>query len=52
MKEYDKSIEIVLKAIDIGNEHRGDYKLKGKAYQRLGNCYSKLGDYEKGDILL
>jgi len=44
--EYDRAIESCLKALEVGNENHADYKLKARALQRIGNCYSKLGDYE------
>jgi len=46
MKDYQKSIEACFQALEIGNQNRADFKLKARAYQRIGNCYSKMGDLE------
>jgi len=45
-QEYQKSIESCIKAIEIGNENRADFKLKARALQRVGNCYYKMNELE------
>jgi stress-induced-phosphoprotein 1 len=47
MKNYEKSIESCLKAVEIGNEYRSEFKLKAKALRRVGDCYRKLENYEQ-----
>jgi stress-induced-phosphoprotein 1 len=45
--QYDKVIETLNKAIDISRDHAVDFKAKARAYERLGNAYVKLNDYDK-----
>jgi len=47
LKNYEKAIECCLKAVEIGNENRSDYKLKAKALRRVGDCYRKLENFEQ-----
>jgi stress-induced-phosphoprotein 1 len=43
-KNYDECIKVCMEAVDIGREHRADYKLIAKALSRIGSAYHKLGD--------
>lgn len=45
-KKYDKCIEMCMKAVEIGKEHRGAYEDRGKAYLRAAKAYQKLKDLE------
>ncbi|XP_067680226.1 stress-induced-phosphoprotein 1-like [Haliotis asinina] len=42
--KYDECIEECKAAIDLGREHRADYKLIAKACSRIGNAYLKKDD--------
>lgn len=44
MEKYNETIETCQKAIDIGKEHRADFKLIARAYARIGNSHVKLND--------
>ncbi|KAF9908689.1 Hsp90 cochaperone [Linnemannia zychae] len=41
MGNYDECIKTCEEAIDVGREHRADYKLIAKALGRIGNAYAK-----------
>lgn len=43
-KDYDKCIEVCQQAVEIGREHRADFKLIAKALARQGNAYLKKDD--------
>merc|ERR1712050_760661 len=38
--------EQCLKAVDVGRQHRADYKLIAKAFSRMGKSYDKEGDLQ------
>ncbi|KAJ1954117.1 Hsp90 cochaperone [Dispira parvispora] len=42
--EYDQCIATCEEAIDVGREHRVDYKIIAKAFARIGNAYSRKDD--------
>ncbi|KAF9581830.1 Hsp90 cochaperone, partial [Lunasporangiospora selenospora] len=41
MGKYDECIKTCEEAIEVGREHRADFKLIAKALGRIGNAYSK-----------
>ncbi|KAF9130039.1 Hsp90 cochaperone [Mortierella sp. 14UC] len=41
MGNFDECIKTCEEAIDVGREHRADYKLIAKALGRIGNAYAK-----------
>jgi len=43
-KDYQKCIEECEKAIEIGREHRQDFKIVAKAYSRMANAFHKIND--------
>ncbi|CAH8576146.1 unnamed protein product [Schistosoma turkestanicum] len=43
--EYDKCVEVCLKAVEIGRQNRADFKLIGKAYARAAHAFEKKEDY-------
>ena len=43
-KDYAACIKTCEKAIEIGKEHRADFKLMAKAYNRAGNAHRKIGN--------
>jgi stress-induced-phosphoprotein 1 len=47
MKDYDKCIELSEKAVEVGREHRADYKLIAKALARIGNCHFQKKQYQE-----
>jgi len=47
MKQYEKCIEVCLRALEIGEENRADYKIKAKALRRIGDAYKKLENHEQ-----
>ncbi|CAG8537095.1 10334_t:CDS:10 [Funneliformis caledonium] len=42
-EKYEECIKVCEEAIDVGREHRADFKLIARAYGRIGNAYHKLG---------
>lgn len=46
MHQYEKCIEVCHRAIEVGQEHRADFKLMAKAYARIGNAYQRMDDME------
>ena len=52
MKNYDKCIEVCSKAVDVGREHRADYKLVAKAMGRIGNAQRRKGDLDSAKTWL
>ncbi|KAJ1954852.1 Hsp90 cochaperone, partial [Dipsacomyces acuminosporus] len=47
MGKHDECIETAKEAVEIGREHRADYKHIAKALGRIGTAYSKKDDVEK-----
>ena len=45
-KKYDNCIELCLKAVAVGKEHRGPFEDRGKAYLRAARAYQKKKDLE------
>ena len=43
-KDYGECVKTCETAIEIGKEHRADFKLMAKAYNRAGNAYRKMGN--------
>lgn len=43
--EHEKCRKTCFSAIDVGRDHRADYKLIAKAFARIGNSYMKEKDY-------
>ncbi|RIA82220.1 putative heat shock protein 70-interacting protein [Glomus cerebriforme] len=41
-EKYEDCIKVCEEAIEVGREHRADFKLIARAYGRIGNAYSKL----------
>ncbi|GBC09925.1 hypothetical protein RclHR1_09200010 [Rhizophagus clarus] len=41
-EKYEDCIRVCEEAIEVGREHRADFKLIARAYGRIGNAYSKL----------
>ncbi|KAF9925617.1 Hsp90 cochaperone [Linnemannia zychae] len=41
MGNYDECIKTCEQAIDVGREHRADFKLIAKAFGRIGNAYAR-----------
>lgn len=48
MKEFQKCVDICLKAAEVGQENRADYQTIAKAYARVAKAYGLLGDLENG----
>lgn len=44
-KDYDQCIKTGLEAIEVGREHRADFKLVARAFARVGNAYQKKEDF-------
>ncbi|KAG0240660.1 Hsp90 cochaperone [Actinomortierella wolfii] len=44
MGNYDECIKTCEEAIEVGREHRADYKLIAKALGRIGTAYTKLNN--------
>lgn len=44
---YDQCIEECEKAVEVGREHRADFKLIAKSLARIGNAYYKKNDLQK-----
>uniref|UniRef100_A0AC35TGC4 Stress-induced-phosphoprotein 1 n=1 Tax=Rhabditophanes sp. KR3021 TaxID=114890 RepID=A0AC35TGC4_9BILA len=42
-QKYDECVEVCMKAIEVGREHRAEYKLLAKPMARAGNAYWKQG---------
>jgi len=42
--KFDECIEVCKQAVDVGREHRSDFKMIAKAYTRIGNAYLKKGE--------
>ncbi|KAJ2159388.1 Hsp90 cochaperone [Coemansia sp. RSA 552] len=47
MGKYDECIETAEKAVEVGREHRAEYKHIAKALGRIGTAYSKKDDLDK-----
>eukprot|EP00522_Entomoneis_paludosa_P015465 CAMPEP_0172443494 /NCGR_PEP_ID=MMETSP1065-20121228/3741_1 /TAXON_ID=265537 /ORGANISM="Amphiprora paludosa, Strain CCMP125" /LENGTH=582 /DNA_ID=CAMNT_0013193751 /DNA_START=60 /DNA_END=1808 /DNA_ORIENTATION=- len=45
-KKYDECIEMCLKAVEVGKEHRAPFEDRGKAYTRAAKAYQKKKDLE------
>ncbi|XP_022110937.1 stress-induced-phosphoprotein 1-like [Acanthaster planci] len=45
--DFDSCREDCLKAVDIGRENRGDYKIIAKAYCRVATSYAKEQNYQE-----
>jgi len=43
-KNYEECVKVCLEAVDIGREHRADFKLIAKALARAGSAYHKQDD--------
>jgi len=43
-QKYDECIDVCKKAVEMGREHQGDFKLIAKSLARCGNAYLKKGD--------
>lgn len=43
--EYEKCRDTCFKAVDVGRDHRADYKLVAKAFARIGTAYMKEKNY-------
>jgi stress-induced-phosphoprotein 1 len=43
-KKYDDCIEVCLKAVEVGKEHRAPFEDRAKALTRAGKAYQKKGD--------
>ena len=46
-KKYDECIDMCMKAIEVGKEHRAPFEDRGKAYTRAGRAYQKKGDLDQ-----
>ena len=46
-KKYDECIEMCLKAVQVGKEHRAPFEDRGKAYFRAAKAYQKKKDLGK-----
>ncbi|TPX38904.1 hypothetical protein SeLEV6574_g07531 [Synchytrium endobioticum] len=46
MEKYDECIKTCEEAIEVGREHRADFKLIARAFARIGNAYAKKSDLE------
>ena len=46
LKKFDECIATCKKAVEIGKEHRADFKDLARAYARMGNALVKLDDLE------
>jgi len=47
LKNYEKTIEVGNSAIEIGRANHAPFDQVGRALQRIGTAYSKMGDLEK-----
>ncbi|CAG8498015.1 299_t:CDS:10 [Ambispora gerdemannii] len=45
-EKYEECINICKEAIEVGREHRADYKLVARAYGRIGNACVKLDKFD------
>lgn len=48
LKEYQKCIDVCLKAAEVGSENRADYQNIAKAYARVAKAYGLMEDLETG----
>ncbi|KAL3320943.1 Stress-induced-phosphoprotein 1 [Cichlidogyrus casuarinus] len=46
MKDYDQCLKICEEAIEIGREHRADYKLIARLLARMGSCHEAKGELQ------
>ncbi|CAG8522981.1 11639_t:CDS:2, partial [Scutellospora calospora] len=46
-ENYEECIKICEEAVDVGREHRADFKLIARAYGRIGNAYVKLNKLDE-----
>ncbi|CAG8760973.1 12639_t:CDS:2, partial [Gigaspora rosea] len=46
-ENYEECIKICEQAVDVGREHRADFKLIARAYGRIGNAYVKLDKFDE-----
>lgn len=47
MGQFDECISLCQRAIDVGREHRADFKLIAKALSRMASAYQKKEDLEQ-----
>lgn len=47
IEKYDECIEACQQAVEIGREHRGDYKMIARAFGRIGNSYYKKDNLDE-----
>ncbi|XP_077976542.1 stress-induced-phosphoprotein 1-like isoform X2 [Styela clava] len=45
--DYDKCRETCFKAVDVGRDHRADYKLVAKAFARIGTSHMKEKNFSE-----
>ena len=46
LQKYQECLDTCKKAVEVGKEHRADFKDLARAYARMGNALVKLGDLE------
>ena len=45
-EKYPECINVCEEAVQVGREHRADYKIIARAFGRIGSAYLKLGDFD------
>lgn len=46
-KEFEAAIAEATKAVEVGQDNRGDFKMMGKAYARIAKAHFLMGDLEE-----
>lgn len=46
-KKYQECVDMCLKAVEVGKEHRASFDERAKSFTRAAKAYQKLGDLER-----